>query len=173
MIKIILGEGKLAYYNKLSVFDFDNTLFKSPDKPKGYKNNWWIEEKSLNPPYVPKKPDDFFWNLDVVEAAKKELENGKTFCMLLTGRIDNVFDDRVREILKQKDLSFNFIKLNSFGNHTGEFKVKEIRNFLKKNPTVRNIEMWEDEQDKIELYTSTFSNNYNFKINEIKGRDKN
>lgn len=171
MIKIVLNEKKKVYYNKLSVFDFDGTLFKSPEKPSGYKGNWWAELKSLTPPTVPNKPGKEFWFESTLNSAREELDTKKTYCILLTGRIDNVFDERVRELLSFKKLNFDYIKLNSFGSDTGEFKTEEIRKILRKNPTIKKIEMWDDEQDKIDLYTEKFSENYDFKINKVLGSE--
>lgn len=168
MIKIRIANQK--YCTKLSVFDFDGTLFKSPDKPEGYKGNWWIEEKSLSYPNVPKRPGDDFWHMDVVEQAKKELASNNTYCILLTGRVDQFFTDRIKELLNQKKLNFEEIRLNQFGGSTGEFKIKKIKSILEKNPTIKKIEMWEDEPDKVELYTDEFSKDYDIKINKIGDR---
>jgi len=40
----------------LAVFDFDDTLFRSPSAPKGHKGNWHIKIDSLTPPLVDKVP---------------------------------------------------------------------------------------------------------------------
>lgn len=164
MIKVRLNNAEII---KLSVFDFDGTLFKSPEKPKGYKGNWWIQKESLGPPNVPEKPGNKFWNTDVVNLALKEIADKNTYTILLTGRIDQFFEDRIKDLTRQKDLDFDYIKLNEFGRDTGEFKVEEIQNILKKHKKIKKIEMWEDEQEKIELYKEKFSQDYIFRINKI------
>ncbi len=146
----------MGNYKKLSVFDFDNTLFKSPDTPKNFKGNWYASKQSLNEPAVPKKPDDSFWNLDIVNAAKKELSDSQTYCIMLTGRIDQFFQDRIEELLKQKGLNFKLVGLNEFGMDTAEFKVNKIKKILKKYQSIKNIEMWEDEPEKAEIYRKEF-----------------
>jgi len=168
MIKIKISGSKKCI--KLSVFDFDGTLFKSPEKPEGYKGNWWIEAKSLNPPAVPEAPDDSYWNMEVVEAAKKELSDATNCVILMTGRVGNVFHDRITELVAQKNLNFKHIWCNEFGRSTGEFKLEKIHMLLKDNPTIKEIEMWEDEPDKVELYTKEFKDKYKFNINKIEGR---
>lgn len=165
MLKVKISGKK--YCTKLSVFDFDGTLFKSPDKPAGYKGNWWIEKKSLNPPTVPKKPADSFWNMDAVEDARREIEDPKNCVILMTGRVGNVFHERIVELVKQKDLNFKHIWCNEFGRSTGEFKLEKIRELLKDNPSISKIEMWEDEDDKAELYKKEFSSDYDFKLNKF------
>lgn len=167
-IKVKIKEEKPESYTKLSVFDFDRTLFRSPDKPKNYDGSWWLELKSLAPPNVPEKPGSDFWIESTVQSAKKELSNSKTYTILLTGRIDTVYDERVRDLLSQRGLNFHYIRLNKMGGDTGEFKVSEIKKILKKFPTVKKIEMWEDEQEKADLYTEEFSKKYQFQINMVK-----
>ena len=161
MIKIKIG-GLSSEYTKLSVFDFDGTLFKSPDKPPSYSGNWWISKDSLNPPYVPKIPDDSYWNMDIVLKAKQEINQPNTFCVLFTGRVDQFFEDRVKELLKQKKLNFKIIKLNTFGGDTAEFKITEINSILNKFKKIKNIELWDDEPEKIELYKEKFQKKVNF-----------
>lgn len=167
MIKIKILSEKKKYPTKLSVFDFDGTLFKSPDKPEGYKGNWWAKKESLGEPTVPKIAPDEFWNLDVVAAAYNEINDPNVFCIMLTGRIDQFFQERIEQLLSQKRLNFSDIELNKFGQDTGQFKINKINSILKKFPSIKIIEMWEDEPEKAELYTDTFQNK-NIKVNLIK-----
>ena len=165
-VKIIRDSGILC--DKLSVFDFDGTLFNSPERPKGYKGNWWAKKDSLMPPYVPDTAPDSFWNLDIVEKAKEEIANPKNCVILMTGRIDQFFEERINELIKQKNLNFKHVWLNQFGGDTGEFKLKKIHQVLKDNPSITKIEMWEDEPNKIDLYNEKFSDNeYGFKLNKV------
>ncbi len=166
MIKIRLSANK-NIFTKLSVFDFDNTLFKSPDSPSDFKGNWHASKESLNEPTVPKVPDDNFWNLDVVSSAKKELSKPENYCIMLTGRIDQFFQDRIEELLKQKNLNFKLVGLNEFGMDTAEFKINKINEILKRYPTIKNIEMWEDEPEKASIYNTEFKHK-NIKINKVK-----
>lgn len=163
MIKVKFNNNKNP--TKLSVFDFDGTLFKSPDKPKGYKGNWWISKESLNEPNVPQVAPDQFWNLDVVEKAKQEISNPNNLVILMTGRVGKFFHERIVELISQKNLNFKHVWCNEFGGDTGKFKIGKIQELLKKHPSIKKIEMWEDEPEKVELYTSEFGDSV--KINKI------
>ena len=143
---------------KLSVFDFDNTLFKSPDAPKNYKGNWHASKESLDIPNIPKVPDDSFWNVNVVNKAKEEISDSKNCVILLTGRIDQFFEERIKQLIKQKNINFKHIWLNEFGRDTAEFKIEKIEEILKQNPTIKKIEMWEDEKEKAAIYKEKFGN---------------
>lgn len=162
MIKIKLRKSQPT---KLSVFDFDHTLFKSPEPPKGYSGNWHIKKDSLSPPAVPEVPGTEFWNLDVVTAAKKELASNHSYTILLTGRVDKFFRDRIEQLLSQQNLNFKQVGLNSFGGDTVDFKVAEIKKVLSKYPSIKNIEMWDDDEEKIRKYQEIFGNKV--KINHV------
>ena len=155
--------------NKLAVFDFDATLFKSPDKPKGYKGNWWIKKDSLGEPNVPEIPNDKFWNMDIVKQAEKNIKDPSTYCVLMTGRVDKFFEDRIKQLLSQKHLNFKEVHLNEFGRDTSEFKIATIKNILKKYPSIKSLEMWDDDEEKAEDYKEEFkSSDLNFNINMVK-----
>lgn len=168
MLKIKIGSKKENGVGptKLSVFDFDRTLFKTPERPENFDGNWPASKESLGPPTIPDRPLDNLWNMDVVQAAKKELSDKNTVTVMLTGRIDQFFQDRIEQLLKQKNMNFYDVGLNQFGRSAGEFKIERIGQILSKFPSIKIIEMWEDEQDKIELYTETFGSKYKFKINK-------
>ena len=166
MIKIKFNTGT-GNYNKLSVFDFDDTLFRCPDAPKGFKGNWKLSKDSLNPPVVPEHPNESFWNKEVVESAKKELTNPNTFCILLTGRVGDIFHERIMQLLKQESLDFPLVKCNEFSGDTVDFKISTIEDILEKYKSIKKIEMWDDDKEKIELYKERFEVEYDFKVNHI------
>jgi hypothetical protein len=168
MIKVkIVREGTILC-DKLSVFDFDGTLFKSPEKPKGYKGNWWAKKESLGPPNVPQEAPDNFWFLDIVDKAREEIADPKNCVILMTGRIDQFFEDRINELINQKGLNFKHVWLNEFGGDTGQFKIKKIYETLQDNPTIKKVEMWEDEPSKVDLYKQEFADKeFEFKLNKV------
>ena len=157
MIKVKLTEKKReGNYKKLAVFDFDGTLFKSPERPKGHRGNWWASKDSLDYPNIPKKPDDEFWNMDVVSAARENISEPKTYCIMLTGRLREIFSDRVEQLLDQKKLNFDERGLTPMGDETADFKIAKIKSILKKHKSIQELEMWDDDQEKIELYKKEF-----------------
>jgi len=154
-------------YTKLSVFDFDRTLFKSPEKPDNHKGNWWIEKKSLSTNLIGEIPKDSMWNMDTVRQAQEELQNKNTYCVMMTGRIGRTFEEIINNLLKQKNLNFKKAYFNSFGQDSSDYKIKEIKKILKKYPSIKNIEMWDDDREDISIYTKEFASKYNFYINRI------
>jgi hypothetical protein len=71
--------------------------------------------------------------------------------------------------ISQKHLNFKEVHLNEFGRDTSEFKIATIKNILKKYPSIKNLEMWDDDEEKAEDYKEEFkSSGLNFKINMVK-----
>jgi len=108
------------------------------------------------------------WHLDVVEKAMRLCYEEDVYCIMLTGRIGNIFEDRVKELLLQQDLHFDFIGLNEFGGDTEEFKINTINKLINKMPNLNNLIMWDDDIEKIEAYQDQFSDKeFSFKIHFV------
>lgn len=142
--------------HRVSVFDFDGTLFKSPQKPAGWdkKTPWWHDPDSLEPPCVPKKPDSSWWNGALVGLAKKRISDPGSLTVLLTGRNRGVFDRRVKELLNQTGLAFDKVLLNP-GLSTLAFKSRMLSGFLDQ-PEVRYVEVWDDHPEYTRKFQSIF-----------------
>lgn len=137
---------------RLTVFDFDGTLFRSPEEPKGYKGNWWASKDSLDEPNVPENPDRSHWFKDTITAAREAIDNKKTFSMLLSGRMEKNFGDRIEELLDQQGITFNYVKLNDSGQDTVKFKIKEIKKVLQDYPKINLIEIWDDKSEHLSQF---------------------
>jgi hypothetical protein len=95
----------------LSIFDFDNTLFRSPEKPEDWPHKgWWGRLESLMPPFVPEKPMNGFnaegqswWNVELLKVLENEEFDGNQ-PHIVTGRMKRVFTERMNEILEDAGL---------------------------------------------------------------------
>ena len=158
----------LSNIKTLAVFDFDDTLFRSPSAPAGHKGNWHIKIDSLTPPLVHKMPTKNMWHMDIVNKALRLCEEESVYCIMLTGRVDNIFEERIRELLLQQGLHFDFIRLNEFGGDTEEFKINTINKLINKMPNLINLIMWDDDEEKIEAYQEQFSDrDFSFNIHLV------
>ena len=130
---------------KLCVFDFDNTLFRSPITPPNWKSNWWDKLVSLEPPVVPEKPDISWWNEQLLDKVKELSSNDDCYVILLTGRVEKTFKNRVFQLLEQVGIKnyFNFIGLNNKGD-TLTAKKDYMSKFLDKDPRIDVVEFWDD-----------------------------
>jgi len=137
---------------RLDIFDFDGTLFQSPQPPEWWKKgSWFRDATSLDPPCVPKRPGSEWWNKSVVGKAKKSRSNSKTFSVLLTGRWAKVFEPRVRELLKQQGLSFDHLQLPSSPGAIA-FKSAVIAKLLDRLPDVKEIEVYDDHAPHAQIF---------------------
>ncbi len=158
--RYVLGEAQNPNENmviRLTVFDFDGTLFRSPEKPKGYKGNWWASKESLAEPNVEENPDLSYWFKDTITAAREAIDNKKTFSMMLSGRLEKNFGDRVADLLEQQGLEFNLVKLNDSGNDTVDFKIKQIKKVLQEYPKISLIEIWDDKAEHLQEFESALT----------------
>jgi hypothetical protein len=126
----------------LAIFDFDGTLFKSPDQPAGWKSAWWQNSDSLDPPCIPERPGSEWWVASMVKTARKLQAAPNTRTVLLTGRSDK-FRSRVRDLLRQQSINFDELHL-SLGGTTLAFKLKTIGDLLKRFPDIRTVDIWDD-----------------------------
>ena len=138
---------------KLAIYDFDGTLFRSPEKPIDWSSGdrWWGDPASLSPPIVPENPGPEWWNGSVAQRAKQDTGNPDTLSVLVTGRLAKRFTGRVRDLLAQAGLRFNHVFLSPGGN-TNTFKTKVIDQLLKDNHTIRGVDIWEDRVEHLRQY---------------------
>ena len=139
---------------KLSLFDFDSTLFRSPDRP-----GWWDDETngyffgslvSLSEPIVPKQPGSQWWVEEVVHFARASLLHPNSYTVLATGRREQ-FRDRVTHLALQQWLDFDEIHLNP-GTETGYYKGTLLFRLIHRFPNLEEVEIWDDREDLLSAY---------------------
>ena len=135
---------------ELHVFDFDGTLFRSPMPPAWWsqKKDWWTFSESLGRPCVPDKPDDSWWVGRTVQQAKRSISNPDVWAILCTGRSERSFARwRVPELLRQKGLNFDEVRLSPQTGILGQFKQDIVRAILGRLPQVTTVHVWDDTPD--------------------------
>ena len=137
----------------LYIFDFDGTLFNSPEPPDWWKDKtaWWSDPQSMLPPCLPREPSAEWWIEPTVKDFKKATEDNEIYNVLLTGRESAQFTTRVKELLRQKGLQFDDVRLLD-QEDTQTFKVEQINRILKEYPSIERVEMWEDFVDMVPPY---------------------
>ena len=138
---------------ELHVFDFDNCLFRSPDKPPWWTDkHWWTNEASLLAPCVPEEPSASWWVSDVVSAAKKSIRDDTIYTLMITGRVQETFSTRITDLLVQKELRFDELRFKQTKSEkTSEYKARHVRAVAKKFPKgLKRIQIWDDNQDNLD-----------------------
>lgn len=153
---------KLSSNNRLCIFDFDNTLFNSPEKPEGWTRGWWGRPESLLPPHVPVDPGPEFWIPDTVNAAKAA---SSSHSIMMTGRHPG-FEKRINHLLNSIGLQFDE-KFFCSGEDTLSFKKHKIIEFVKRlNPDF--VEVWEDREIHIVAFKELLNNlGVNYKVHFV------
>jgi hypothetical protein len=140
---------------QVAIFDFDGTLFKSPQKPDWWGDKqWWHNPDSLNPPCVPEKPGATWWNNGLVAHAKKQIADPKVHTILLTGRWARLFSGRVRALLNQAGLNFDEVLLSTDPS-TLAFKSKVLSTLPRRFP-LDFVELWDDHPRYTRKFQSLF-----------------
>lgn len=128
----------------LHVYDFDGTLFRSPEEPPWWHHKgWWTDPASLKSPCVPSQPPDDWWVGSVLKRAKESIADEETYTVLLTGRRDGTFNSRVKVLLSQAELEFDEVHLST-QEDSQAFKIAELKRLVKEHPDLETVEMWED-----------------------------
>ena len=159
--------------NKISIFDFDGTLMKTPDSTEGKKQwgefygkdyphkGWWGKPESL---------DDAVFDIQPIESTvsdyKKEINNPNTFVIMLTGRLPHQ-SSQVEELLALHNIYFKEYHYKSDGD-TLTSKLNTIKSLLNRFPQVKEIEMWEDRETHVIAFEEWGKENgINIKVNYI------
>lgn len=154
---------EMANTRRLVIYDFDGTLFRSPDKEQGSRSykavmnfdwphqGWWGRLESLTPPVVPARPDASWFIQPVLEAQRRDVASGDATVVLMTGRPFKL-KQRVLEILRAEGLNFDdhffHDSPGNEGDTTLDAKVNRIGRLL--GPSVQRLEIWEDRDGQIE-----------------------
>lgn len=159
--------------NKISIFDFDGTLMKTPDSTEGKKQwgefygkdyphkGWWGKPESL---------DDAVFDIQPIESTvsdyKKEINTPNTFVIMLTGRLPHQ-SSQVEELLALHNIYFKEYHYKSDGD-TLTSKLNTIKSLLNRFPQVKEIEMWEDREAHVIAFEEWGKENgINIKVNYI------
>lgn len=141
---------------KLHLYDFDGTLFKSPEPPSWWSNKkmgyWFNEPISLSDPFIPVKPDASYWHGRVVRSAKESISDPTTLALMCTGRPNSngAMRYRVAELLKYAGLDFDLVDLKQGTGSTAQYKAKLVFELLKKYPNIRSVSVWEDTKENLD-----------------------
>lgn len=154
---------------RLAFFDFDGTLFRSPQPAPGWEEmDWFTSIESISPPYVPETPSNDWWVGPVVSAMKMDLEDPSCFTVVITGREKCVFEDRVIDLLAAKEITPNILYLRD-GGETRMFKKKCLGDLLRMLPQVQSVRGWEDKSDDLSEFKSFVESPKNSNLPNRKG----
>ena len=136
---------------KLCVFDFDGTLINTPEgsdedkqkwadfygKPEWPYLGWWGRDESL---------DTKVWDMKPLPEVQKAYNVAKSdpsnMVIMLTGRITKQ-GHLVKKILDSHGFDFDSYNYKR-GGDTLTDKLRTLTHILKTNPTIKDIEMWDD-----------------------------
>lgn len=155
----------------LNIFDFDGTLFRSPEassklwvgallgKIKGPPSQsglgWFQELITLQPPYVPEDPDVSWFNAFVLDKCRQSIADPNSITVLLTGRL-TIYSERIRHIVSCMGLEFDHYGLKP-GPYlfTMDFKIGFVHDLVSEYAGQLNkIVLYDDREEHSSRFTS-------------------
>ncbi len=138
---------------RVTIFDFDGTLFRSPERPTWWPlAGFWSRLESLGPPFVPEDPGHDWWAADVVAEARKAIADPESMTVLLTGRSER-FAPRVTELLHGHRFWFDESHFMSLGEtETLGGKLRVIEALARRTPRFEVVEVWDDRHEHLAAF---------------------
>jgi len=152
--------------NRLVIYDFDGTIFRSPDREEGsmafYEatgnrwphQGWWGRIETLTPPVIPDPIPEEMWIQETLDFHQKDIEDENSFVVLMTGRPYKV-RRRVREILDSKNILFHREYYRGMpgqkGRDTFDIKVNIMEEDLF-HDALNILEIHEDRQEHLSAF---------------------
>lgn len=150
----------------IAVYDIDNTIFRSPEKPIGHKGGWWGKLLSLEPPFVPINPSTNWYNNVVISLLEKDYADPSTEVLVMTGRLDR-FQPRLKEIFAahgspalSQIANNGEIITNPGTNDTFAYKVDRIIELIdlsiSAGHTIDKITLYDDREPHVLNFSAVF-----------------
>jgi hypothetical protein len=151
---------------RVVIYDFDGTLFYSPDRETGERRyfeatgrkfgfeGWWGREESLIPPIVPDRPSEEWWVANTIAAYRRDASDENTEVVLMTGRPFK-HSPRVIELCEQNGLKFHSHYFRGQPGQQGRDTLEVKSNFIKQDIMHRNLailEIWEDRPEHVSSF---------------------
>ncbi|PFH62991.1 hypothetical protein XA68_10403 [Ophiocordyceps unilateralis] len=169
----------------LHVYDFDNTLFKTPT-PNPFLWNvttisklssqysflnggWWHDSRFLaaTGEGVEKEQPrawEGWWNETIVELVRMSMQQSDALCILLTGRAENTFADLIKTMIASKGLEFDIVGLkpsaspaNETFRSTMHFKKLFLTSLVETYRDATKIQIFEDRPKHAAMFRDFFT----------------
>ncbi|KAM9885545.1 tat pathway signal sequence [Verticillium dahliae] len=176
----------------LHVYDFDNTLFKTPlpnpalwvgttigtlsSQDTLINGGWWHDSRILaatgeGADAEEKRAWDGWWNEKIVELITLSTKQKDALCVLLTGRSERGFSDLIKRMIKSKGLEFDMIGLkpavsptNQHFKSTMHFKQLFLEAMMETYKNAEEIRIYEDRPKHVKGFRD-FMADYNRRQN--------
>lgn len=137
--------------SRICVFDFDGTLFRSPEKPDWWPHQgFWGRLETLSPPLVPEDPGPEWYVAEALDAALQAPYLPWQVTALVTGRVQK-FEPRIKALLANA-----FVHLNEYhfakGGDTLSFKVGVIQDLMRRHPDASEVDIWDDREEHLPVF---------------------
>ncbi|KAM0326943.1 hypothetical protein ACHAQA_006063 [Verticillium albo-atrum] len=176
----------------LHVYDFDNTLFKTPlpnpalwvgttigtlsSQDTLINGGWWHDSRILaatgdGADTEERRAWEGWWNEKIVELIGLSIKQKDALCVLLTGRSERGFSDLIKRMIKSKGLEFDMVGLkpavsptNQHFKSTMHFKQLFLEAMMETYKNAEEIRIYEDRPKHVKGFRD-FMADYNRRQN--------
>jgi hypothetical protein len=137
---------------ELHIYDFDETLYRSPTPPPGASMAWYFHAHSLGKPEAP--GFDGRWVLPVLIEARRSSMDPRVASVLLTARPDHAaMRSTIYRTLALADVRWDAVQLRPimFPGNDAMYKATVVQEWLMGMPTVEKVVFWDDQDENLEL----------------------
>lgn len=169
---------------KLHVFDFDNTIFRSPSpnpnllhphtvdmiKSGNIAGGWWgnpltLRNVGLGWAQESKRKWEGFWNEDLIQLIEMSNSEKDTICVIMTGRRADRFAGLIAELLESRCINFDSLILKQdLNENTFTYKRRVIKDIIEYYTGIIDITVYDDRRAQLNGFQK-FLNNY---VKEVK-----
>lgn len=161
--------------SRLVIYDFDNTIFHSPERETGEIlyleksgeewpfQGWYGRLETLMPPLVPEIPGPEFFIQETVESIFKDSNDKNSYVVLMTGRPYKI-RRRIQSILDSQNLHFDEEHyrgnpIHPKGSSTFEIKFAILSRWLI-HSKLDILEIWEDRPEHASAFIRGIKSKY-------------
>lgn len=141
----------MHWADTLHVYDFDLTLFRSPEPAPGFSDEEWYQGGiSLSPPIVPEVPGPEWWIEDTVAQMREDLYDRSRGVAVITARTEAPYRLRVGTLLQGAGLVPNCLELQDTDLDSPSYKVAKVWRIIQRFPGLSHVELHEDNPETLD-----------------------
>ncbi|EDO17762.1 hypothetical protein Kpol_541p5 [Vanderwaltozyma polyspora DSM 70294] len=184
---LILPDVPVSTIKKIHIYDFDNTLYKSPhlnrslhskelvslllNNQKLPSGNWWSDQRSLEEMFIESRQyksnslvKRTYWNKNILPLAELSCNDSDTISIILTGRKEKQFMSLITKIVSSDipTLKFNAVCLKKTEleySTTAEYKIALITDLMKYySESLEEVTIYDDRISQLKKFREFFEN---------------
>lgn len=135
---------------QIDVFDFDQTLFRTPHKKdwEYLHNKKWVNQDFYKSPKSFEKSLKIIPNLKIIHRFLLSSINPFIWTIIMTGRVETLKNE-IKKVLDEHGLDPDALFLCPYGQKSTDFKIEMIRKFISEHKYLKKMRFFDDRTDNL------------------------